>query len=210
MYRRTTPIAAAFAATAALLLSACGSGGGGDGDDIKGAGTQNSAKPTPSSSSAADRPKMKQAKDFTMSFEGAWTSSDPKSNAVLQDGKGRAESVNSAVLKTDPNAPEVSFYNTGSALTTAKSWVAGFQKHDLTLTGRLKYFAPKVQFKGDSAFLNYCSDESKAFSRDKKTGKANYDSSGKDNLVLYTTKLSKGQNGVWQTTAVESARGGCK
>ncbi|WKX70951.1 hypothetical protein [Streptomyces sp. XD-27] len=216
MARRPLLTAAALAASAALLLTACG--GGSDGkksDKIEGAEGGGIKSPSPSKSPESDpmaskRPKLKGEKGFTTVFEG-WTSDDPKENAVLLDGKYQALAVNSAIFKQDPEAPEVGFYNIGPALASAREWVTGFKKNGDTLTGTLRYYDPRIKFTSDDvATLRYCTDESKAFSKDIKTDKIDRTEPSSKSYVLYVTGVVKNSEGIWQTTSLVSQRGKCQ
>ncbi|WP_431043803.1 hypothetical protein ACQUSR_19195 [Streptomyces sp. P1-3] len=217
MARRPLLTAAALAASAALLLTACG-GGSDDGkkpDKIEGAEEGGKKSPSPSKSPesdpiAAKRPQLKDQEGFSTVFDG-WSSDDPKQNAVLLDGKYQALAVNSAIFKQDPEAPEVKFYYAGPALVDAQEWVAGFKKNGHTLTGTLRYYDPHVKLTSDGvATLRYCTDESKAFSKDLKTDKVDRTEPSPKSYVLYVAALEKNSEGVWQTTSLVSQRGKCQ
>ncbi|WP_217164818.1 hypothetical protein [Streptomyces sp. AC512_CC834] len=212
--RRPTLLAAlALTAAAALTMSACGSDddSSGDNDKIAGADTGSdpsaSPSPSPSSTGAADRPKVELPADLELTFEGAETG-DPVKDAVLADSAERMRAVDAAIAGTDPESKALGFYNTGKALEAAVSWVGQFEQANATVTGEVRYFDRKVTLKDKaSAVLTFCADESKGFSKDKKTGKVAKTPVTKNSYVLYNTRLDKNADGVWQTSQIISTRG---
>ncbi|MFE9974824.1 hypothetical protein ACFYRD_29785 [Streptomyces hirsutus] len=216
MNRRPTLLAAlALTAIAALTLSACGGGDEGssakdkDSDKIAGADT-GSEKSTPPSESAPvteGRPKIELPPDVTLVFEGEKTGDQAK-DAVLADNAERMRAVDAAIAGTDTNGEALAFYNTGKALEAALSWVNQFEEAGATMTGEVRYYDRKVTIEGEkSAVLIFCADESKGFSKDKKTNKVHKTPVTKNSYVLYNTKLDKSAEGVWQTSQIVSSRG---
>ncbi|MFE9772701.1 hypothetical protein ACFYOV_13655 [Streptomyces sp. NPDC005931] len=213
MNRRPTLLAAlALTATAALTLSACGSSDDSsseDSDKIAGADTGNESSPSPSESAPATkgRPKVKLPPDLTLVFEDSKTG-DPVKNEVLADSAERMRAVNAAITGTDPKGDALAYYNTGKALEAALSWVAQFREAGATLTGEARYYDHKVTLKSEkSAALTFCADESKGFSKDKKTNKVAKTPVTENSYVLYNTRLDKNAEGVWQTSQIISTRG---
>jgi hypothetical protein len=212
--RRTVPAATALAATAALLLTACG--GGDDNskgnDKIAGAdtGSRTPASPSASPSGNSGRPRIELPSDLNLIFEGAKTG-DPVKDAVLADNAERMRAVDAAITGTDPKGQAIAFYNTGKALEAASSWVAEFKKAGATLTGEARYYDRNVTLTGKtSATLSFCADESKGFSRDKKTKRIDRTPVTKNSYVLYNTSLRKNADGIWQTAQIISSRGAAK
>ncbi|MEV0257664.1 hypothetical protein AB0H82_25825 [Streptomyces sp. NPDC050732] len=214
MKRRTMPVTAALAATAALLLTACGSG---DDDKPKaedriagadqGSKKDKSASPAPSTGTEATRPDMKLPQDVTETFVG-WKTGDSLKDAVLADA-GRAQTaVTYAVTQGDANEPALGFYQDGQALVGSARWVKSIVDSGSTFSGNVRYFAPKVSMldKGSAAVV-YCSDESKAFNKNRKTKKVTKTPASDQSYVTYSTRLDKNEQGVWQTTRLESKRG---
>jgi hypothetical protein len=196
---------------AALLLTACG----GDDSDTKAndkiAGAETSAQatssPTTSPSATDGRPKIELPSDLELIFEDAETG-DPVQDAVLADNAERMRAVDAAITGTDPKGEALGFYNTGKALEAAVSWVNAFEKAGATITGEVRYYDRKVTLKNDtSATLTFCADESKGFSKDKKTGKIAKTPVTKNSYVQYNTRLDKNPDGVWQTSQIISTRG---
>lgn len=216
MKRRSLPIAAAFAATAALLLTACGSGDDDkskDNDKISGADQGDGQKESGSSSAsedtgvAAKRPDMTLPKDVTETFAN-WKTGDATKDAVLADA-GRAQTaVTYAITQGDADEPALGFYQDGDALVGSARWVKSVIDSGSTYSGKVRYFAPKLSMLGkDAASLVYCSDESKAFNKDRKTKKVSKSPVTDNSYVTYSTRLDKNAQGIWQTTKLQSKRG---
>ncbi|MFJ4832882.1 hypothetical protein ACIP79_23705 [Streptomyces sp. NPDC088747] len=212
MKRRSLPVAAAFAATAALLLTACG--GGDDNtkgnDKIAGADTGDttaSASPSASATVSADRPDLTLPDDITETFE-SWKTGDATKDAILADA-GRAQTaVTFAVTEGDPKSEALSFYQAGTALPGSQDWVKTIVDSGSTFTGAVRYYAPELEvFDGKSAGLTYCSDESKAFNKNRKTQKVDKAAADNNSYVLYSTRLDRDEKGIWQTTKLVSERG---
>jgi hypothetical protein len=204
------PLAATVTATAALLLTACGSSDSDSkaNDKIAGADTGGPASASPSASGGAvDRPDMTLPKDVTETFEG-WKTGDATKDVILADA-GRAQTaVTYAVTQGTPNAPALSFYQAGAALAGSQDWVKGIVDSGLTYYGSVRYFAPNISvFNKKSAGVSYCADESQAFNKNRKTNKVDKAPATDDSYVLYSTRLEKNSEGVWQTTKLESERG---
>ncbi|MEU9554951.1 hypothetical protein [Streptomyces fumanus] len=214
MKRRTLHAAAALAAASALLLTACGGedDGSGGNDRIAGADTGDAAPSdtTSPSQAAADRPAMDLPTDVKETFEN-WKTGDAEKDAVLADA-GRAQTaVTYSVTQGDPDSSALKFYQTGTALAGSQDWVKGIVDAGLTYSGSVSYFAPKISvFDKQSAGVSYCADESKAFNKNRKTNKVDKTPATDDSYVLYSTRLEKNSEGVWQTTKLQSERGNAK
>ncbi|MFE9306135.1 hypothetical protein ACIQCF_11465 [Streptomyces sp. NPDC088353] len=212
MNRRPTRLLTTVVAgtAAAVLLAGCG-GGDGDSkanDEIAGAdtGAETPASPTPTAT-AAGRPKIELPSDLTLVFEDTKTG-DPVKDVVLADSAERMRAVDAAITGTDPKGEALAYYNTGKAREAALSWVAQFKEAGATLTGQARYYDRKVTLRsGTSAALIFCADESKGFSKDKKTQKIAKTPVTKNSYVLYNTRLDKNSDGVWQTSQIISTRG---
>lgn len=212
MTRRSRLLTTATAGvTAALLLAGCGGGKSKSNDKIAGAdtGASKSASPSASASAseAAGRPKITLPSDVTLTFEDAHTG-DPVKDAVLADSAERARAEDAAIAGTDPKGEGLAYYNTGKALEATLSWVAQFKKANVTIAGVVRYYDRKVTLKSKtSAIVTFCGDESKGFSKNKKTNKINKTPVTKDSYVTYNTRLDKNSEGVWQTSQIISVRG---
>ncbi|MFJ6509012.1 hypothetical protein [Streptomyces sp. NPDC091879] len=210
--RRSLPVAAAFAATAALLLTACGSGDDSSkgNDKIAGAdsgATASAASPSASSTTGADRPEITLPNGVKDEFE-SWKTGDATKDAVLADAGHAQTATNDAIIKGTSDTPGMTFYYKGKALTSSAQWVQKWLDAGITYTGTTRYYRPKVEiFDNKSAGVSYCADESKAYNQDRKTKKVDRSSAGKDGFVLYNTRLEKNGAGVWQTSDGTSVRG---
>ncbi|MEV8014833.1 hypothetical protein AB0O76_00415 [Streptomyces sp. NPDC086554] len=215
MNRRFLPVAVAITATTALVLTGCGSGDRDDdsSDKIKGAGGGDKDASASAGASAkpngAKRPEVKLPKSFKVGFEG-WTNSDPKLQAILDDGKERLLASYAAIINKDPKYNAFTFYSESDALRTGTTWIKGFTDKNLVLIGSGRVFQPQPRISPDgSGTLFYCVDEGKGSTKDTKTGKVTA-TPADDALVLYRTKLSKNKEGIWKTTMVQTERGACE
>ncbi|WP_309032137.1 hypothetical protein [Streptomyces alfalfae] len=215
MTRSLRLVTAALTASAALLLTACGSGGGDSdaSDKIEGAdggGAKASASASPGSKpDGSDRPEIKLPGSFRMDFV-TWTNSDPKLQAILDDGKEQLRGDHAAIIDGDADAAYVKFYNSGASLQGSRKWIKQYVDDDLTLVGKMRISDPKVEINDSGeGVLFYCVDEGKAFTKNRKTGEKRGTPPGDDPRLLYRTMLHKSADGVWQTTRSQTERGGC-
>ncbi|WP_405778151.1 hypothetical protein [Streptomyces sp. NBC_00859] len=215
MNRHALPAAAALVAAAALLLTACS--GSDDSESTsksidRTAGTAAAeAKPsspgTAASNHSAERPKVALPPDLKMNFEPVDTS-DPREKTVLSDGAERMRAINGAVDSTDPIYAALNFYNIGKARPEAARWVRKFKNAGLSITGSITYFNRHAEIDTTkSATLTFCADESKAYSKETKTGRIITTAPSKKDFILYRTGLSMNDNGVWQTSRIVSTAG---
>ncbi|MFD3586466.1 hypothetical protein [Streptomyces sp. NPDC058683] len=156
------------------------------------------------------RPKFELPADLTLTFEDSRTG-DPVKDAVLADSAEGVRATDAAIAGTDPKGEGIAYYNTGKALEATLSWVAQWKKADATITGVARYYDRKVTLTSKtSAILTFCGDESKGFSRDKKTKKIDKTPVTKNSYVSYNTRLDKNADGVWQTSQIISVRGAAR
>ncbi|MFG3100135.1 hypothetical protein ACGFZL_06410 [Streptomyces sp. NPDC048182] len=212
--RRPLPAALALAAVTALVLTACSSEAENSDDNDKIAGAD-SAGPTATASSgrtaaAVARPTMTLPDDVKEVFSG-WRTGDAAKDAVLTDAGHAQTAVTYAVAQGDPKSPALAFYQSGTALAGSQDWVKGIVDADLTYSGTVSYFAPDVSvFDKGTAGVAYCADESKAYNKNRKTQKVDRTPPSEQSYVLYSTRLEKSSDGVWQTTKLASERGSKK
>jgi hypothetical protein len=212
--RRPTLLAAlALTATATLTLSACGSDDDStaakDSDEVAGTGeaAEKSASPSPSPSEADGRPKITFPSGAKNVFEYEKTGNAAK-DAALADSTLSVNSVDEAIFEGSTDTKALGFYNTESALSASITYALRYINNKDTWVGETRYFRYKVRLSGDDeAYVTYCSDESKAFIKDKVTGKVENTPATANSYVLYNTKLAKNADGVWQTTDISSNRG---
>ncbi|MFI1090848.1 hypothetical protein [Streptomyces sp. NPDC020917] len=211
MTRSTVP-AAALTAAALILLTACG-GGGGDKSSDKITSTQSaattttSASPSASATAGVQRPVITFPPDAKNVFEDQHTG-DPKKDAVLADNEQMVDSIYSAIIQGNAHTSAMAFYSKGLALGSAATFVQGWVDGAATWTGTIRWFDRKVTLRNDgSAAVLYCSDESKAYPKSRKTNKIDRSPSNTASYVLYNTTLEKSPDGVWQTVNLVSQRG---
>ncbi|WP_328552949.1 MULTISPECIES: hypothetical protein [unclassified Streptomyces] len=207
----------ALTASTALLLTACSSGGG-DGsssDKIKGADTGGEKTSASASASAragqdgAGRPKITLSKGFQANFEG-WTNSDPKLQAILNDGREELRSKYAAIIKSNPDSDAVAFYNSGTSLASAREWIKSFTDTDDGLIGKVTVYNPQVHINDSgSGVLFYCVDERKASTKNRKTGKVTTTPDKPESVLQYRARLDKTSQGVWKNVSLTTVAGGC-
>ncbi|WP_328342238.1 hypothetical protein OG873_25225 [Streptomyces violaceus] len=211
MARRALTTTAA-ALTATLLLTACGGGDDKSSAGMEGADTEPSASASSSAStpSGPERPDITLPSSFRLTFEN-WTSSDPGQQALLNDAKEEVRAGYAAIIANDPDSEAVAFYDTEGVHGLTKEWIKSYTDKNLTVIGDLPAFNPKVTLaeNGRGASLSYCTDESKAKTRNRKTGKVEGNPAGTSPYVFYSVSLAKSEQGVWQNASVHSERGRC-
>jgi hypothetical protein len=212
--RRALPTtAAALTAAAALLLTGCGGGDDSSSDDIKGADTgAGSPSASASHTSGVKRPDIKLPTEFQLTFEN-WTSSDAVEQAVLNDTKEQLRAGYAAIIADEPDGGDaLAFYDTASGLSQDQSWIKTYTGKNLTVFGKLPAYDPKPTLLGNKktrAVVTYCTDESKAYTRNRKTKDVQGNPKGTDPKVFYTVTLTKNSDGVWQNVSTRAKRGGC-
>ncbi|MFD7685299.1 hypothetical protein [Streptomyces sp. NPDC059781] len=203
---------AALTMTAALLLSACG-GDDAPSDDIKGAdtGSESPSTSTPASApSDVKRPEITLPSSFKLTFEN-WTSSDPDEQAVLDDGKEQLRAGYAAIIANDPDSEALAFYDTAAGLSQDQKWIRSYTDKNVTVVGELPVFDPKAELfaRKTKAQLRYCTDESGARTKHRKTSEETGNPAGTAPEVAYTVTMQKNAQGVWQTVSTTSKRDGC-
>ncbi|MFG3159303.1 hypothetical protein ACGFY8_05425 [Streptomyces sp. NPDC048232] len=206
-------LSAALVLTAVVTLTLSGCGGGDTSSDRGGeplgvsVGDGPSASPSPSDSMAEGRPSIDFPSDAKNVFEGEKTGDSAK-DAVLADNALSIDAVDEAIFKGSADTKALGFYNVDKALSSSIAYVQGYIDDNDTWIGVTRYFDRKVTLKGtDKAYVAYCSDESKSYIKNKKSGKVDKSVASADSFVLYNTALTKNAAGVWQTTDISSKRG---
>ncbi|MFE1263397.1 hypothetical protein ACFW5X_23050 [Streptomyces albogriseolus] len=207
---RRTAFLTTLAVTTALTATACGgedTGASGKPADGKPASQAPSPAPTPTASESSGRPAITFPSDAKNVFEYEKTG-DAAKDAALRDSTLGVNSVDEAIFKGSTDSEALGFYNVDRALSGAIVFVNRYIKANDVWVGETRYFDYEVELSGTKkAYVTYCSDESKSFLKNKKTGKVDNTPTTADSYVLYHTVLTKNSDGVWQTTDVASERG---
>ncbi|MFD5701359.1 hypothetical protein [Streptomyces lasiicapitis] len=179
MNRRTMPVTAALAATAALLLTACGSGDDGkskDDDKIVGAGQEakkpkKSNKPSPTEEEP-DGVDLSLPKDMKLVFD--WdTPKDKNEAAAMSDAANYVRAIYHGVDKRTAKNAAVTTYATGEGLHYAKVQIDSRVDDGWTATGTRRHYQATTRSaaNGKSAEVAFCADSSKFYGKEVKTGK---------------------------------------
>lgn len=198
-----------------MLVAGCGSGGGdGDGgpEKIAGAGKGGStASASPSKpTGGAQRPSIELPKSFRVDFVG-WTNSDPKLQAILDDGREELKSKYAAIIEAEPDSEVVAFYNQGESLATAREWIKSFVDDDNSIIGGIKAYNPQVHINDTgNGVLFYCVDERKSSTKNRRTKKVTHTPDKPESVLQYRVRLDKSAKGVWKTVSLTTVPGGCR
>ncbi|MFH8560322.1 hypothetical protein [Streptomyces sp. NPDC017988] len=214
MNRRTTPVAIALAATAALLLSACGSGDDGaskDTDKIAGA-DQDAGKPKksaePSGAPAADKPDgvdVSLPKDMKLVFD--WNKPKDKNEAAaMDDAANFMRAIYRGVDKRTSEDAAVAAYSTGDGLHYAKVQIDSRVDGGWTATGTRRHYQATTRSSpnGKSVEVAFCVDSSKFYGKEIKSGKVLKSKPSVkdfDHFKVVMVKLPTGK-GLWQASKV--------
>jgi hypothetical protein len=200
------------ALAALLLLTGCG---GEDespkaNDKIAGADTTTQeppASPTASEGGDAERPEITLPSDLKYTFEWSETG-DATKDAVLNDGQQFIKAVDLAITEQDPLHAAYRFYSEGEAAAGSQKFIQEFVDYKDSITGHKRFYDAKVKVNDDgTAGLVYCEDQSKAYNKSLKTGKAAVTPESDDSYVLYNSRLRLNEQGVWITETLTSQRG---
>ncbi|MFR0359008.1 hypothetical protein [Streptomyces sediminimaris] len=209
MARRALPTtAAAFAVSAALLLTGCGGGGKSSPDDIKGADTgSGSPSASASASPSIDRPDVSLPKDLKLVFDFD-KPSDPDSAAALDDAANYIRALNHGITKQNAQDPAFQFYSAGDAARYANSQIKTYVKGGWTLTGTDRYYRAEASSPDKSknvklVHVSFCENQAKAYGKEVKTGKVLYTKESlssylKFSILMASTKASP----VWKAQTI--------
>jgi hypothetical protein len=198
--------------SAVLMLSACGGSGSKGSDKIQSDTHSPSTAPTSASPSAtatvaAGRPTITFPADAKDVFEDQHTG-DATKDAILADNAKWVESLDDAIFRGNTGTKALGFYATGMGVDKSVTYVQGFLSKNYTWQGTVRFFDRKVTLLSPgTAAVIYCSDESKGFLKDRKTGKIDNTPTTADSYVLYNTQLKRNAQGVWQTDNMLFDRG---
>ncbi|MEW1860769.1 hypothetical protein OG896_12280 [Streptomyces sp. NBC_00669] len=211
MAPRTKFSAAAGTLTAAaLLLTACG---GGHDKKIASSPTPSdttaSQTTAPPTTPAADpsAPTFDFPSDFKIVVAPDKTG-DPTKDAVLRDQGYAVQAIYLAITKLDKTLPVFTKYVTQDA---SEGWSASIdagKKDDRSITGTLQIYNRKVTVSSSTvAAVSFCEDQSAAYDKNLKTGKAVMTTPSITDFVFHTSRMLKGTDGIWHTTTYNNQKG---
>ncbi|MFF0364372.1 hypothetical protein [Streptomyces fungicidicus] len=212
MKRRTLPIAAAFAA-ATLMLTACGGGDDKSGDSDKIAGTgQGTEKPSksaePSGAPAEAKPDgvdVSLPADMNLVFD--WEKpKDGNEAAAMEDAANYLRAIYRGVDKRTTKDAALAAYATGEGLHYGEVQINEWIKGGWTATGTRRHYdaTTRSASNGNSVEIAFCSDASKFYGEEVKTGKVlKTEPSLKDfgHYEIIMVKVPTGE-GLWQASKV--------
>ncbi|OWA09296.1 hypothetical protein B9W62_16225 [Streptomyces sp. CS113] len=214
-----TMTAATFAATAALLLTACG-GEDSSPDDIKGAETgASTSSPSASASGAAGvkRPDVSLPEDLKLVFDFE-KPSDADAAAALDDAANYIRALNHGITEQDVKDPAYGFYSAAGAARYAESQIQEYVDGGWTLTGEDRYYQAETSPVGEgekakSILVTFCEDQSKAYGKEVKTGKVHRTEESLASYQKFSLLMAPQQDSpVWraQQITVEGKAAGCR
>ncbi|MEV7123729.1 hypothetical protein [Kitasatospora griseola] len=211
-FKNTTKLLAAAVSAAAVLagVTACGSNGKKAGGDISGAQTAAptaSAAATASPTQASGAPAINLPSDLTVAVD--FKPDDDATKKAAADGLAyalRAFQEAAATGNTDSPAFLYSYSGTGAAYMVGG--IKQLSSKGFTTTGATRYYALTLDIKDAThAVAAYCNDESKAFAKDKASGKVQETTPGITDYTDWTTALELSDKGVWRVTTTQAEKG---
>lgn len=208
MHRRhALPVAVSLTAAAALLLTGCGSGGKKSNEDKiagVGSGASHSVSPTPSAATPTVKgPDMPFPADVKIDFPAAGVT-DPKQAAAARDAANFVRSFHYGIIKQDPENAAYKFYS--EYLSPAFKYAKGQIKADVddgyTITGEVRFSRTKVTMADSkaTAVVSFCSDASKFYSKEVKTGKVHVTTPSIEDYTSWQILMAPSPNdqGLWK------------
>lgn len=170
--RRSLPVAAALATTAALLLTACGSGA--DGTDRAAATPKASASPSeaPATENKPDGVDVSLPADMNLVFD--WTKpKDTNEATAMEDAENYVRAIYRGVGKRTTKDAALAAYATGNGLKYAKTQINVRLEGGWTATGTRRHYQATTRStpNGNSVEVAFCVDSSKFYGKEFKTGK---------------------------------------
>ncbi|WP_345576439.1 hypothetical protein [Streptomyces prasinosporus] len=213
MKRRSLPVAAAFAATAALLLTACGSGDDGSNDNNEIAGADR-GKETPSESAepsgapAEGKPDgvdVSLPKDMNLVFD--WEKpEDENEAAAMSDVANFFRAIYRGVDKRTTKDASVTAYATGDGLNYAETQINAWIDGGWTATGTLRHYdaTTRSSANGNSVEVAFCADAGEFYGKEIKTGKVLKTEPSIEDFDHYKIIMVKYPTGtgLWQASKV--------
>lgn len=204
MTRTTLPIAVALAASAGLLLTACGGSGSDSSDKIPSSSapaTSATATATPSATQAGGpaAPTFALPPDMKVNFKG-FTSSDAKKQAALTDTTYAATAILEFEAKTyTKEPPNFKRFWAGATGAAYADEIIKEGKDGNVITGTYNYYKPVLTtMSTGNVAVQYCEDQRKGYLKDPRTGHVFTTTPSLKDFRLWNLSLSKGPNGDWQ------------
>jgi hypothetical protein len=210
--RHSLPVATTLAATTALLLTACGGGDDKSSDNDKIAGAdQTSQKPSKSAEPAGaetDKPDgvdLSLPKDMNLVFD--WDKPKAKNEvAAMDDAANYMRAIYRGVDKRTAEDAAVTAYSTGEGLHYAQVQIGEWIKGGWTGTGTRRHFdaTTRSTTNGNSVEVAFCSDASKFYGKEVKTGKVLKTEPSPKDFGYYKIIMVKypTSDGLWQASKV--------
>ncbi|MBD0740047.1 hypothetical protein [Streptomyces sp. CBMA29] len=212
MTRSSLPIAVALAASAGLLLTACGGGGSDSSDKIQPSATVTTAAPTatsasPTQAAGPNAPKFDLPSDAKAEFSG-FDTSDVEKKDVLRDVKNAILTIQEAEAVGKGNTPNIKRYFAPVQAATLSDMAIAYRKSGYTITGTVKDYRPTVKFDAsDRAQVTYCEDQSHAYDKLISTGEVQKSTPSVKDYSLWRMGLAKNAAGDWQVTDYSQQKG---
>ncbi|WP_369177587.1 hypothetical protein [Streptomyces mutabilis] len=213
MKRRSLPVATALAATAALLLTACGGGDekSSDNDKIVGA-DQGSETPKesvkPSAAGAEEKPDgvdVTLPKDMNLVFD--WEKpKDENEAAAMSDTANFFRAIYRGVDQRTTKDASIAAYATGEGLKYAETQINAWIEGGWTATGTLRHYdvTTRSAENGNSVEVAFCADASKFYGKEIKTEKVLKTQPSIEDFDYYKIIMVKYPtgDGLWQASKV--------
>ncbi|WP_328873125.1 hypothetical protein OHT76_25160 [Streptomyces sp. NBC_00287] len=213
MKRRSLPVAAALAATAALLLTACGSEDDKSSDNDKIAGADQGAETPkestePSAAPAEDKPDgvdVSLPKDMNLVFD--WEKpGDENEAAAMEDAANFFRAIYRGVDKQTTKDAAVAAYATADGLHYANTQINAWIEGGWTATGTLRHYdaTTRSASNGTSVEVAFCADAGKFYGKEIKTKKVLKTEPSIEDFDYYKIIMVKYPTGedLWQASKV--------
>jgi hypothetical protein len=210
--RRTLPVAVALAASAALLLTACGGDDKSEANDKIAGADQTTEKPTkspePSGAPASDKPDgvdVSLPKDMNLVFD--WERpADENKAAAMDDAANFFRAIYHGVDKRTSEDAAVTTYSTGEGLHYAKTQIDAWIDGGWTATGTLRHYDATTRSapNGSSVEVAFCADAGKFYGKEVKTQKILKTEPSIEDFDYYKIIMVKFPTGkdLWQASKV--------
>ncbi|MET9682041.1 hypothetical protein [Streptomyces coeruleorubidus] len=213
MKRRPLPVAAALAATAALLLTACGRGDDKSSGNDKSTGADRGSETPkesaePSAAQVEDKPDgvdVSLPKDMNLVFD--WDKPKDKNEAAaMDDAANFVRAIYRGVYKRTSNDAAVAAYSTGDGLHYAKTQIDSRVDGDWTATGTRRHYQSTTRSapNGKSVEVAFCVDSSNFYGKEVKTEKILRSTPSIADFDYFKVVMVKSPtgDGLWQASKV--------